>query len=67
MNHKKAIPANGMRFTASATFRELVWSHEPGSCGSVGIDARNSQKTMTSRTEKSIPAIAAALGVFRFE
>ena len=31
MNHKKAIPANGIKLSASATEPELPWSQEPGS------------------------------------
>ena len=40
-------------------------SHAPDSCGSSGTEILNSQNARISRIEKSIPAIAAALGVFR--
>jgi hypothetical protein len=33
---------------------------------SAGIDVRKSQKTAISRIENTMPAIAAAFGVFRF-
>src|SRR6516165_5614224 len=66
MNHKKASPANGTRFNATATRLELVLSHSPGSNGSVGTEIRSSQKTARSNTQNKIPAIAAAFGVFQF-
>ena len=31
MNHRKAIPANGTKFRASAILPEAVLSHDPGS------------------------------------
>ena len=37
MNHRKAIPAKGMRFSASATSVVLAASHPPDACGSAGI------------------------------
>src|SRR6516164_825446 len=66
MNHRNAIPANGTRLTARATVLDSDLSHDPGSCGSSGTEILNSQRTKKSRIENSIPAIAAALGVFRF-
>ena len=66
MNHKKATPANGMRFSASATVLALVASHAQDSNGSAGTERRSSQKIVNMRREKAIPAIAAAFGVFRF-
>lgn len=65
MNHKKAMPTNGTMFNATATVLALVASQAPGSCGSAGTELRRSQNTAISRTENSIPAIAAALGVLR--
>src|SRR5262249_26513716 len=66
MNHKKAIPAKGTRFSANATVFELVLSHAPGSSGSAGTEMRKSQKATISSAEKRIPATAAAFGVRRF-
>src|SRR3974377_202423 len=65
MNHRKAMPANGTRLSASATALELLCSQAPGSWGSAGAEMRNSQKTVSNRMENSIPAIAAAFGVLK--
>ena len=65
MNHKKAIPANGMRFSAIATAarrRESV-SHEPGTAGSAGTETLSNTSATSRNTEKMIPATAAARGV----
>src|SRR5712672_3473014 len=65
MNHKKATPAKGTRFNASATVLESVASHAPGSSGSDGTERQSSQIIANRRAEKAMPAIAAAFGVFR--
>jgi hypothetical protein len=63
-NHRKATPANGMRFNARDTLSELVFSHEPVSRGLTGTDCQNNQRLQMRRREKRIPAMAAARGVF---
>src|SRR5271165_1714234 len=65
MNHKKAIPANGTKFSARATLFELVLSHAPDSRGSARTESRNSTRPEIRRSEKRMPAMAAARGVFR--
>src|SRR4029078_11510077 len=52
MNQRKAIPAKGPRYKASVTGYELVASHCPGSSGSAGREARNSQKIAARSIEK---------------
>ena len=44
MNHKKAMPASGTRFSARATLFELVFSHAPVSSGSARTESRNSTR-----------------------
>src|SRR5436190_24199748 len=63
MNQRNAIPANGTSSTATRTCFEWLLSHSPDSCGSAGTEARRRTTIATSRTENSIPAIAAAFGV----
>src|SRR6476660_4988935 len=65
MNQRNATPENGIRFKASATVREFVSSHAPGSVGSAGTEARRRQKAPNTESENRMPATAAALGVFR--
>jgi hypothetical protein len=65
MNHRKATPSNGTRFMASATVLEFVSSQAPGSSGSVGTERRSNKTISVNKIEKTIPAIAAAFGVFR--
>jgi hypothetical protein len=64
MNHRKATPENGTRFNARAIVPVSVTSHAPRSSGSAGMERRSSQKIANSKREKTIPAIAAAFGVF---
>src|SRR6516162_375616 len=66
MNHRNAIPANGTRLIASATVFDSELSHAPGSRGSSGTEFLNNNKAPRRSTENIMPAIAAALGVFRF-
>src|SRR5258705_4435610 len=63
MNHKKAIPANGTRFSARATVLDPVLSQAPASSGSARTESRNNRRTEIMRTEKRMPAMAAARGV----
>src|ERR1700674_962400 len=65
MNQRKATPANGTRFNASAVVLVLVVSHVPDCSGSAGMDCRSSQKIANITREKTIPAIAADFGVLR--
>ncbi len=64
-NHKKAIPANGMRFSAIDTVarRRALVSHAPGSAACAGTEILSSTSAAISSTEKMIPAAAAARGV----
>src|SRR5260221_12967207 len=55
MNHKKAVPANGTRFSARATLFELFLSQAPVSSGSARTESRNSRRPVTRRTEKMMP------------
>src|SRR6266478_8715894 len=64
MNHKKATPAKGTRFNASAIVSVLA-SHAPDSSGSAGMERRSSPKIVNISREKMIPATAADFGVFR--
>jgi hypothetical protein len=66
MNHRKAIPANGTRFNPSATGVRIRTEPQPGSWGSAGTEIHSSQNAATVNKENSIPAMAAAFGVFRF-
>ena len=63
MNHRKAIPAKGMRLSASATSSTFVASHAPDACGPAGIALQSSPKLAKVSSEKTTPAIAAAFGV----
>jgi hypothetical protein len=56
-----------MRFNAKPTENELVLSHSPGSAGSLGREIRSNENAATNKAENSIPAIAAALGVFNLD
>src|SRR6267378_7782641 len=64
MNHKKATPAKGIRFSAIVTVPDSVAIQAPESRGSSGTERRSSQSIAIRRTEKAMPAIAAAFGVF---
>src|SRR5271165_3826160 len=64
INHRKAMPANGTRFSAKATSFELVLSHAPVSRGSARTKSWNTTSSAIKRTEKMMPATAAARGVF---
>jgi hypothetical protein len=61
MNHKKAMPANGTRFSARAIVLELAFSQAPASSGSARTESRNHKRTAIRRTENWIPA----RGVFK--
>jgi hypothetical protein len=63
MNHRKAIPAKGMRLSASATSAVLAASHPPDACGSAGMAVHSNPKLIRVSNEKTTPATAAALGV----
>jgi hypothetical protein len=65
INHRKAMPANGSRCSARLTVFQLTASHVPASCGLAGTDIRMSTRLMMSRVENTIPATAAARGVFK--
>jgi hypothetical protein len=56
MNHRKAIPANGIRLSASATSSVLAASHAPDTCGSAGIALQSNPKLARVRAEKTTPA-----------
>jgi hypothetical protein len=58
------MPPNGVRFKARDTSSELVSSQAPGSSGSAGTARHSSQRLQIRRIEKTIPAMAAARGVF---
>src|SRR5579872_1127744 len=64
MNHRKATPANGRRFSARGMDFPLLESHVPSSNGVAGAETRMSTRLMMSRIENTIPAIAAARGAF---
>src|SRR5436305_2714671 len=64
IDHRKATPANGTRFKASVIRLVLATSHAPESSGSSGIDGRSSAKIANINSENTIPATAAAFGVF---
>ena len=61
MNHRKAIPANGMRFRATATAvrRRGSASQAPAIPGRAGTETRSSTSAVIRSTPKMIPAIAA--------
>jgi hypothetical protein len=63
INHKKAMPANGTRFSARPTMFELVLSQAPASSGSARTARRNNKSPVIRRTAKRMPATAAARGV----
>ena len=65
MNHRNAIPANGMRFSANATVarRPGSVSQKPATAGSAGTETLSSTSDVMRKTEKTIPATAAARGV----
>jgi hypothetical protein len=65
MNQRKATPANGTRFNASITVLVLPVSQTPDSRGSAGIERRSSHNITIISTAKTMPATAAAFGVFR--
>src|SRR4029077_13174253 len=64
MNHKKAIPANGTKSSASPTalLRPGSTNQGSGSVKSAGIAYRTSPKQTIMRTEKITPAMAAPRG-----
>ena len=63
MNHRKAIPAKGIRLSASATSFAFVETHAPDACGSAGIARQSNPKLARVSNEKTTPAMAAAFGV----
>ena len=66
INHRKAIPANGMRFSPTATavlFPESV-SHPPATAELAGAESLSRVSDAIRSTEKTMPASAAARGVF---
>ncbi len=67
MNQRKAIPANGTRFSAIVTaVRCADWvSHEPAAAELAGTETLSSTSDEMRSTEKTIPATAAARGVLR--
>jgi hypothetical protein len=67
MNHKKAMPAKGTRFSARAMVarREESVSHAPAVAGSDGTETMMRIRAKPSSSEKTIPAAAAARGVRR--
>jgi hypothetical protein len=67
MNHKKAIPANGTRFSANAMVArcDVSVSHAPWVAASDGAEMIRSTRARPSSSEKTIPAAAAARGVRR--
>lgn len=65
INHKKAIPENGIRFKARLTLAELSASQFPSACGLAGTESFIRTRLINSKTENRIPAIAAARGVVR--
>jgi hypothetical protein len=56
-----------MRFNAKITVLEFALSHSPDSKGSLGTKIRSSENAAINRAENSIPAIAAAFGVFNLD
>src|SRR6266436_9078859 len=62
MNHKKAMPANGTRFSARATLFELVLSHAPVSSGSARIVQR---KVLTPNDFSSLQELEERLLAFQ--
>ena len=67
MNHRKAIPANGTRFSPIATavlFPESV-SHVPGTADLAGTEILSRTSDEIRSAEKAMPATAAARGVLR--
>jgi hypothetical protein len=64
MNQRKAIPANGTRFTATTTacLRPESAGHSLASLESAGTEIRTSTRLTPSSSEKTTPAIAAARG-----
>src|SRR4051794_36823653 len=56
INHKKATPANGMRFSASATVLAFEASQAPDSNGSAGTERRSSQKIFYQQMVNTEPS-----------
>jgi hypothetical protein len=67
MNHKKAMPPNGTRFSATATVarREVSVSHAPTVAVSDGGERRRRTRARPNSSENTMPAAAAARGVRR--
>src|SRR6266516_2497070 len=65
MNHKKAMPANGTRFSAitTAARRPGSVSHAPATPGWAGTESLSSTSAAIRNTENTTPATAAARGV----
>jgi hypothetical protein len=63
MGHKKAMPANGTKFKATATLSEFVFSQTPVSNGSARTERRKSKRLVIRRADKRMPAMAAAAGL----
>jgi hypothetical protein len=58
MIHKKAMPANGTRFSARANVFDLVLSHAPVSSGSARTESRSSKRLIIRKYRKRMPAMA---------
>src|SRR5215469_14655889 len=65
MNHKKAMPANGTRFSpmATAALRPESVSHVPATSRRGGAESLSIVRAVIRSTGKTIPATAAARGV----
>src|SRR4029077_7318061 len=64
MNHKKAMPANGTRFSARATLFELVLSHAPVSSGSARTESLKSKRPVNQKNRKEDAGDGGGRGVF---
>ena len=64
MNHRKAIPANGMRFRATATAvrRRESASHAPATSGWAGTETRSSTSAVIRNTREDDPGDRSPLG-----
>src|SRR3974390_665235 len=62
MNHRKAMPAKGIRLRARLTVPELAEIHSPASSGLPGTERFRSPIIAISRIQNAIPATAAAFG-----
>ena len=62
MNHKKAMPAKGTRFSARVTVPGPVPDHSCASGENSATEIRRRIRVVVRRTEKRIPAMAVARG-----